>query len=667
MKLRNFFILFLLTVLPASAQKYELGEVTKEELEEKKHPTDPSASAAVLFSRGKTYMSFSAQQGFDLITEVEMKIKIYSKDGYDWANKQISLYMSGSNKEAVDISKAVTYNLEGGGIKKTKLKSEGEFMEQVNKYWQRKKIMMPDVKEGSIIEYKYTIRSPFISVFPDWNFQEGIPVNYSEYTTKIPEYFMYNPNFRGFYAPKVAKKTANNSFSYTSKERTGVYVSKTTFENNKIEYTEAITTYSLEKLPAMKDESYVNNIGNYTASIEHELSMTKYPNEPIKTYSSNWEDVARTIYKYDDFGNELGRTGYFEEDAKAVLAETTNQAQKAAALFFYVRDRMHWNDYTGYSCDSGVKKAYNDKTGNAAEINLMLTAMLRSAGLDANPVLVSTRSNKIALFPTTAAFNYVIAAVEIDGKIMLLDATSKAAMPNILPTRAINWYGRLIRKDGTSVSIDLSPQMISKEMVNITASIGTDGKVTGKARDQYLDYNAMLFREHFSTVSKDTYIERLEKHLGGIEIGTYNISDKDFTKPVVEDYEFTHNTLTDIIGDKIYINPMLFFTQKENPFTLEKREYPIDFVFPHQDKYVIVLTLPEGYVVESLPKPAVIVMDGTAGSFKYNIATAGNTVQLSAILDINAATFAPDYYLTIKDFYSKMVEKQNEKIVLKKA
>jgi hypothetical protein len=667
MKLLNFIAFFCIISLPLSAQQYELGEVTKEELEEKKHPLDPSAGAAILFSKGNTYMTFSAHSGFDLTTEVDMKIKIYTKEGYEWASKVIPLYISGSSRESVDISKAITYNLEGGVIKKSKLKSEGEFTEEVNKYWSSKKIMMPDVKEGSIIEFRYVVRSPFISVFPDWNFQESIPVNYSEYTTKIPEYYVYNPNFRGYYAPRVTTKTTVNSFNYTSKERSEGRVTSTSFENNKIEYKENITTYILEKLPAMKDEAYVNNVSNYTASIEHELSMTKYPNEPIKSFSSTWEDVAKTIYNYDDFGPELGKTGYFEDDLTALLAGKTTKEEKAITIFFYVKERMNWNEYTGYSCDGGVKKAYKDKTGNAAEINLMLTAMLRYAGLDANPVLVSTRSNKIALFPNRSAFNYVIAAVDIDGKTMMLDATSKAAMPNILPTRAVNWFGRLIRKDGSSVNIDLTPQIISKEVINISAKMTADGQISGKARDQYLDYNAFMFREYYSNVNKEVYLEKKEKDLGGIEINNYTVSDKDYGKPVVEDFDFVHNNVSDIIGDKIYINPMLFFTQKENPFKLEKREYPIDFVFPHQDKYMINLSLPEGYVIESLPKSATIVMEENIGSFKYNIGSTNNIIQIGVVLDINAATLAPDYYATLKDFFNKMIEKQSEKIVLKKA
>lgn len=667
MRLLNFIALFLITGLAAQAQKYELGEVTKEELEEKKHPLDPSANAAILYSKGKTVMVLSEHSGFDLVTEVEMKIKIYNKDGYEWANKAISLYVSGNDKETIDVSKAVTYNLEGGAIKKTKLKSEGEFLEQVNKFWRRKKIIMPDVKEGSIIEYKYTVKSPFITVFPEWRFQEGIPVNYSEYTTKIPEYFAYNPNFRGYYVPKISRTKSNSSYNYTTKERSDGRVTKTTFENNKIEYSEDVTTYVLEKLPAMKDESYVNNIDNYTASIEHELSMTKYPNEPIKTFSTNWEDVAKTIYKYDDFGPELNKTGYFEEDVKALLSGITAPDEKAALLFFYVRNRMHWNEYTGYSCDTGVKKAYNDKTGNVAEINLMLTAMLRYAGLDANPVLVSTRANKIALFPNRSAFNYVIVAVDINGKRTLLDATSKSAVPGVLPVRAVNWLGRLIRKDGTSESIDLTPQGVSKEVINVSAQLAADGKITGKARDQYLDYNAYLFRERYGNANKEAYIEKLEKSLKGLEISQYTVTnDKDFSKPVIEDYDFTHSGIADVAGDKMYLNPMMFFTQTENPFKMEKREYPIDFVFPHQDKYMISIVLPQGYVVESLPKPAVISMEENIGSFKYNIGSSANVIQIGVVIDINYATISQDYYTTIRDFYQKMIEKQSEKIVLKK-
>ncbi len=663
MKLTNYFIALLLLSFSVSAQKYELGEVTKQELEEKAHPADPSAPAAILFSKGTTFLVLSEQEGFSLVTEVEMKIKIYTKDGYEWANKVIPYYSSDSENETIDISKAVTYNLVDGAVEKTKLRSEGEFSEQVNRFWKQKKIVMPDVREGSIVEYKYVIRSPFTHIFPEWRFQESIPVNHSEFVTKIPEYFTYMPSFRGYIFPKVERTSAIRTFNYTSKERTN---RSTEFTNNKIEYSESIISYTLENIPALKGERFVNNIENYISSVEHELTMTKYPNEPVKSFSHTWEDVAKTIYDYDDFGPELRKTGYFEDDINALLAGVSSPEEKLVIIYEYVKGRMNWNNYYGYSCIDGVRKAYMDKTGNVAEINLMLTAMLRHAGIEANPVLVSTRSNKIALFPNRTAFNYVICAAEVNGGIVLLDATSKSALPDIMPVRALNWTGRLIKKDGTSLPIDLMPQSSSREVISIVAKIDNEGKVSGKARDQYFDYNAYAFREKYSGMGKESYLKSLESKYKGIEIDSHTLADDDMSKPVMEEFSFSHNSLTDVIGDKIYINPMLFLTQKENPFKQEKREYPIDFIFPFQDKYMINITIPEGYIIESIPQPVAVSMEQNIGSFKFNIQATDANIQLMAVLDLNYANISADYYPTIKDFFQKMIEKQNEKIILTK-
>ena len=171
--------LILLVLFPifVLAQKFELGNVTIEELKEKVHPTDSSAVAAILFTKGKSYFEFVENSHFILITEVEIKIKIYKKEGYEWANNEVSYYIGGHDDESVQFSKAFTYNLVNGKIEKTKLNSENEFKEVVNKYWETKKISMPNVKEGSIIEFKYIVKTPYYAKLHDWKFQSTIPVN----------------------------------------------------------------------------------------------------------------------------------------------------------------------------------------------------------------------------------------------------------------------------------------------------------------------------------------------------------------------------------------------------------------------------------------------------------------------------------------------------------
>jgi hypothetical protein len=670
MKINKLFIGILFIINLSNAQEFKLGKVSIAELEEKQHPTEPEAPAAILFEKGNVTFEYTQSDGFQMTTVVQAKIKIYKKEVYEWANKAVRYYIPSTMRESVSFDDAVTYNLVAGKIEKTKLKSDGEFDEKINKYWSRKKIAMPNVKEGSIIEYKYTIKSPNIVAMKDWSFQTSIPVNYSELKVYTPEYFVYKPNQRGYVFPKTTVEKKTSSITINSKERSGgqgFSGVSTTFNSDKIEYEETQTTYTCQNLPSMKEEAFVNNIDNYTSSISHELTMARFPNQPYKTYATDWETVTKKIYEDDDFGGELNKTGYFEEDINTLISGITTRDEKIATIFSFVKSKVKWNDYTGYGCDDGVKKAYKDGIGNIAEINLMLTAMLRFAQLDANPVLLSTRSNGIALFPSRAAFNYVIAGIETPEGIILLDAAEKFSTPNILPLRDINWLGRLIRKDGTSTEVDLTPKTLAKETANLAVTISGDGTISGKIRKQYTNHYALLFRDENIVLSKDTYQEKLEKKCHDIEISDYiRENDSEISKPIVETFSFKDPKGVEIINNKMYISPLFFLSTNENPFKQEVREYPVDFGFPKEDKFNINIDIPAGFVVETMPVAAALTTGEEIANFKYLITNTDEKIQISITSTINAPIVPADYYDVLKEYFQKIIDKQNEKIVLVK-
>jgi hypothetical protein len=662
-----FAILFFSNV---KAQEFKLGKVSIAELQEKVHPKDTSAVAAILFQKGEVKFEYSEREGFTVITEVKTRIKIYKKEGYNNANQEVVYYIDNSSTDAVSFSNAVTYNLVDGKIEKTQLKSDGEFDEKINKYWGKMKITMPNVKVGSVLEFQYSIKSPRYRSLKRWDFQTSIPVNYSEFTTIIPEFFVYNPIQKGFISPKTTVLKVKNEIVINNKERTGgqgFSAVKTTFSEDKIEYTETQTTYLAENLPAMKEEGYVNNIENYTSSISNELSMTRFPNRAYETFSTNWEAVAKTIYEYSDFGPELNKTDYFEKDVDALLAGLKNRDEIIAVLLDFVKTNIKWNKYYGYSCNDGVKKAYKDKTGNIAEINLMLTAMLRYAGLVANPVLVSTKSNGIALFPSRTAFDCVIAGIETTEGLILIDATEKYSMPNVLPLRDLNWFGRLIRKDGTSIEVDLIPKITSNSTLMMSYAIDQNGVVSGKVRRQKTDYEALIFRSINENIKEENYLEKLENDYDKIEISDYSRTNRnDIKLPVTESFSFSGSNLTEIIGGKIYLNPLLFFTSEQNPFKQETREYPVDYGYPFTDNYKINILIPEGYNVEMLPVSTALTMEDNLGSFKYIVNKSETGIQISITKQINSAIIPSEYYSMLKDFYQGMITKENEKIVFKK-
>lgn len=637
--------LFLFFFIPVTAQRFEPAKVTKAELEEKVHPTDTAAPAAIIYRMGKSYFPASDTHWY-MITEIKSRIKIYKKEGYKYASDQFTYYTGGQMTKGY-FSDACTYNLEGGQIVKTKLKSDGEFTEKVNKEYERKKMTMPNVREGSIIEYTYTVLTPHFWTLRDWYFEYDIPANYIEYELAIPQCFLYNKYLSGYLTVNKEKTTQNTRVGSKYQDLTDVFWAK--------------------DIPAFKEEAYVNNPENYMAILKQELALSNF-GEGVKNYSTDWESLSKVIYRSDNFGKELEADSYFKEDLAKVLEGTLTPDDKMNKVFAYVKSRMNWDGKADYYCDKGVKKAYADKTGNVAEINLMLVAMLREAGLKANPVLISTRNNGIALFPSHSSYNYVIAGVEADNSIMLLDATSKYTSQNILPERALNWQGRMIRKDGTSKEIELMPKKNAKNTISVSAVMDKDGHISGKVRDHRQDYYAYIFREKYAGTNEDAYIQKLEKKHNGLEVGAYKREgNTDVGKPVQEEYEFVHKNVADIVGDKIYFSPMLYLTQTENPFKQEQREYPVDFGYPWQDKYMINIALPEGYVAESIPQPVSITMEQNIGSFKYNVVAQNHSLQISVLFDVNYSCVSQDYYKTLKDFFQKVVEKQGEKIVLKKA
>ncbi|TDW45840.1 uncharacterized protein DUF3857 [Flavobacterium sp. 270] len=662
MSLRSIIIFLILvcTFSQISAQSYELGKVTIKELQEKANPKDTTAPATILFKKGRTFFSYNNTNGFSVNHVYEFKIKIYKKEGLSWADQKVRFYIGYEkmNEDRLEFSDAVTYNLENEKIVKTKLENKGTFKKNVNKYWNEKTITLPNVKVGSIIEYKYVLKSENIVRFPDFEIQYDIPVNYIEYKTEIPEFYIYKPILIGTYQVAMDAKLASGNQSFTDEYN----------QTKSLTYRQINTFYKGTDVPALVKEPYLNNVDNYKSTIKYELEKIRYPDQPDKDYSVTWEGVATTIFKDENFGKELNEKDFLLEDLKRILPNIESKNDRMNVIFKFVQNKMNWNEMYGCFTEKGVKKAYTEQTGNIAEINFILIDMLKLAGIDANPVLVSTIENGIPVYPTRTGFNYVIAAAEIDGKQVLLDAAHKYTIPDILPLNVLNWKGRLIKKDGTSTEIDLMPVNVSRDYSNIYVKMDSSGKMDGKIRTQKTDYDAYSFRIQNAGKNEENYLEKLEQQLGDVKISEYKIENKktNLTNAVMETYSFVSENQSEIIGGKIFINPLLFFTRTKNPFNQEKRQNPIYFGYPTQEKFSLSIEIPDGYTVESMPNPVKILSENKEIVYLLNISNSENKIQINCSKEINNSIFASNQYNGLKDFFQKMIASQNEKIVLKK-
>ncbi len=663
-------LLFLSIFSFSVAQDFRFGKVSEEELLQKEHPIDPTANAAILYRETKTEFQYSQGSGWYMVTDYFERVKIYNKEGFDWANISIDRYKGSSEDKLIGL-RGYTYFLNAKGkVDKEKLGKDGIFDQETSKYLTQTKITMPDVKEGSVIEYKYTIESPFIYNIDEFRLQEEIPLDKVSVVFKSPEYFQYKTHQRGWipYQVNSTVKDRSMSISITERDNARLTEMKSKTRIQQVKFKENAYEIEMESVPAMKKEPFAGNINNYTTALQFEMSYQDFNGSSIKTYSTTWEAVSKSIYDIEAFGQELNRQNYFEKDIDALLEGVSKPEEKAARIFLYVLTKMNWNGYYGYFSNDGVKAAYKRGSGNVADINLMLTAMLRYANLEANPVLVSTKSHGIPLFPTRNGFNYVITAVELPQGVILLDATNKDAEVGVLKSDIINGDGRLIKEGGISSWISLRSLVPAVKSSMLSMEIQPDLSVTGKSRNRYTGNYAFQYRTRYKNLSKEAQLKSLEKNLNQTELSAVEFENLNkLGQPVSLQYDFeTLEGIEDVAG-KLYFSPMLFLATEENPFKSETREYPIDFGFPMKDRYILNIALPEGYQVESLPENIVYDLGQNIGGYKYLISQMGNNLQLSVELSIDQSFISPEEYGNLKKFFELLVSKEKEKVVLIKA
>lgn len=640
------FIMFIAFFLGhITAQEIKFGKIPEGQLTEKSYIHDNSASAAILYKKQNTYLVSSNGES-RLVTDVHERVKIYTKEGFEYATKTINLYKNRSSKEQMKKLKAVTYNMENGKMVETELEKDGIFKTNLSYNYDQVKFTMPNVQEGSILEFQYKINSPFIWNIDEFRFQYDIPVFKMLAEIRTPKGFRFRQTPKGYYPvyPRTYRENDN---------RIGMEV--------------IVNEYSVNNMPAMKAESYVDNINNYRTGVMFELVSVELPGL-FRSYAQTWKDVAQTIGSSDDYKNELDKTNSFDDELDALLATKTSQVDKMKTIFKYVKENISWNGLDGKYFFNGLKKTLKEKKGNAADINLLLVAMMRYAGIDANPVIISTKDNSVPFFPTVDRLNYVIAYATINEKPYFMDGTEEFSDINVLPVKDYNWKGILVDNPRKVwKQIDLVSPGLSSSMYSMDIDLSDDGTAEGTCKSRFDRHSAISFRNSYKSSDLETFLSKKESMMSDIEIDEYDTQNvENYEGRVSESFKFFDDYGADEADGKLYLKPLGFLAMEENPFKVNKREYPVDFGYPFKDIYMVKLNLPEGYKIESYPESKSLKLPDGLGSFKYHITPRDNQVDLVVNFEIKSSMIPATYYPLLKEFFNQVVNKEAEQLVLSK-
>jgi hypothetical protein len=661
-------LIMALVAQTASAQKppIKFGNVPIEDLKMTVYSKDSSAAAVVLADYGESSLTYNQDKGFMLNYERIRRVKILTKDGLEWANYRILLYENTSGEEKLTALKAVTYNLENGKIVETKMKSDAVFREKYDENRNLLKMTLPNAKEGSIIEISYSILSDFIFNFQDWEFQSTIPVVWSEYRARIPEYLNYDKYTQGYIGLDINEhNSVPSSITLSYKERSGDRVTRTEFSNEKIDFQENRFRWAAKDVPAFKEEPFMTTYRDYISAINFELAFTKFPNAPVKNYMGSWDDVSKT---YDEvFTKEIKGNDFLKRTVEEITAGLSTPEEKIGAIHHYVRSNFMWEGTSWMSVNSSIRKIVDAKKGNSAEINIVLASMLEKAGIDVSAVMLSTRDHGFVRETSaiSSQFNYIACLASVGDKQVLLDATEKFLPVGVLPERCLNGRGLVISNKGHRW-VNLDAPIKSRFVINADLSLMPGQGLKGKISMDRTGYYAEQNRKKYNINGEQEYIKAfLANHTWDVTKSEFQGATK-ISEPFKETHELVINDQVTEAGDMLYLNPFFIWRTEENPFKSANREYPVDFGSPFDRTYLIKVAIPDNYTVEELPVSKAAVLANNSGKLIVNVTHVGNVISITNTLQINRSLFTQVEYPNLREFYNLLVAKQSEQIVLKK-
>ncbi|MBX2842525.1 MAG: hypothetical protein KTR26_12200 [Flammeovirgaceae bacterium] len=661
----SIFLLLLHLNFIGFAQEEKFGKIEKKDLEMKVYPLDTAASAVVLFDVGRTYFQYSENEGFQLIHERHRRVKVLTKDGYDYGNFKIYMRDQGSADDKLSGLKGYTYLLNNGKVEKIKLEKDAIHKEKFNNVLDITKFNMPNIKEGAVFEFQYKIVSDFYTYLKPWQFQEEIPVIWSEYTTEVPEYFYYQKNQQGYLHIEHSEGEKIGSISQMYSRNTGNGGRERS--TSKLDYRINTENWILRNGPAFEGESYITTSDDYVSKITYQLATTKFPGSPVRDVLGSWDKINEILLEHEKFGSQAKKKGYFNDIAKEINLKYSEPEEKIAAAFQYISKNIKWNESQSFLTEENVKKALDKKTGNVADINLALNSLLNNLGFDANPVILSTRQNgRVNLYlPMLDNMNYVVVHVPVGEKYFLLDATDRFLPIGQIPFKCMNGKGRLISETNSRwINLDVGGDYTKATVVKL--QINEEGGLEGSMSNTYKNYYAKSVRKSILSKGEKEYF----KDSWEDQVVNFTVSD-----PIFENVkELNESLITKFnisieeaeLGGKIYLDPIFSKFYEEHPFKQEIREYPVDFGCPSQNFYSLELDLPEGYDVEELPQSVAIALPNKGGRFNYQAIKSGNKLQIISSMKISKPIFLPQEYAYLKEFFIQVISKQSEQIVLVK-
>lgn len=638
--MRKFLLSLFGWIVMTISNAQEFADFGKPSVEEKKLQNcsfDPDANVIVLLDQAvSTY-----NDDYNLITNRHVRIKILNEKGIDYATVGIPFYRHEDFEFISNVEGIITNVEPNGSFTSQPLEKKLIFTRNVTTLRGEVRFTFPSVKEGSILEYRYTSTMKYYTGLDDWYFQREIPVLLSKYMLYVP------PRFE---------------FTYQAYKRSDFEL------KTDLEIKEGRVKFEMRNIPGIGEEPYMDARKDYIQRVAFQLSGYLSASSNKLKYRTSWDQLSKELLGDSDIGGQLGKELSGTEDFIQIAKGRTSEFERMKLVFNYVRTNMDWNGYYSRHSPNGVKNAWNKKSGTSGDINLILVNLLRSCDIDASPMLVSERHNgKVnASYPFIDQFNTTYAAVSIAGKRYYLDARDEITPPQITPNDILNTTAFILNKKSGGLVTISDENCQYHDIITVIASVEPDEIIKGNTYLNSVDYARVRRLESYNS-NNTKYIDENFRTQSSIQIDSFKIANED-TDSLPLQHSFQFSSLMEGTGDYKFIPLNLFSGFEKNPFISDKRFSEINFGYRRSVNISMFINIAPEFVIDELPKSIQLINPDKTVVLARELFRDDKTnkIAVRVKLEFKKSLYTVDEYSEIKEFYKKMFEILNEKIVVKK-
>jgi hypothetical protein len=586
-----------------------------------------------------------------------VRLKVLTEGGKDYANVELP-YFAGGAGWSIDSVSARTVHPDGTVVPFTG-KPYDKLVEKAGGYKLNMKVFtLPAVEVGSILEYRYKLRydDAYFSS-PDWFIQSDLFTRKAYYSWKPTSLDVVDTSDGGQLASNVAWMPILPIGAAVKEGQKGGH---------------EVIELDVQDVPPAPKEEMAPPVGSVSYRV-----LFYYT--PYRTLAQYWKNVGKRWSKARD--KFIGPGSLVKTTVGGLVQPSDTEEQKLKKIYAAVTalentdfGREHTaaeNKAQGLKEPTSADDILGRKRGNGDQLTLLFVAMARAAGMNAYVMGVANREQRFFLsqYLSLSQLDDDIAIVSVNGKEMYFDPGQRYCSFGHLSWKHTLTGG--LRQTGSGVEVSSTPGESYKEArVSRIADLTLDehGIAGGTVTLSYTGDPALRWRQQAARGDDTSFNADLRRHLeqtlpGGMDVRVVqvdNLTDSD--KPLTIKYE-VKGAIGSPTGKRLLVTANLFEVNTKSDFTATKRELPLDFQYATGIHDAVRYKLPASLAIESMPTADQGQLKDAA-EYTMSSKPSANSVTFYRNLTRARVNYPASEYAEIREFYSKLLEKDQQTLVL---